>query len=152
MIETSVKVQITHIINPHLFWSKEIDKADPKLLQLEDELKRYAHQNLNKMCAAKTGNKYETEPVVVAYSQKKWLRAKIDRPNQNGQVVLWAIDYGHPFKVSLDYVLLLNDDLKQKCFDIKSNVFQSGIYGVMPSSKVHVRNFIKINFELNVNC
>lgn len=139
----SKRVKITHVINPHRFWLKEINDPDPNLVNIEQEFRRYAIENKNRMCATRNGDRAAIESFVTVYmeSEKKWVRAEIDvfgDTESDGDVIAWATDYGVPLKTPLDLVILLSDDLKQKCANIKTNVFPAGIYGIMPSTIIHV--------------
>lgn len=132
------RIKITHVINPHLFWVKLIDQ-DADLAEIESKLRDYAVKTRTEMGAARSDVNYENGSIVAVnmVSEKKWVRAQIDDVNDpllNDEVIVFALDYGAPLRVSLDSVVPLDDDLKQKCASVKTTVFQVGIHGIVPSN------------------
>lgn len=132
------RINITHVINPHLFWFKNCLDSNPDLERLEKEFKEYvkAHPNMK---ATKNRAQLLNETIVLVYmvSERKWIRAEVDI-DLNEEVIVWSIDYGVPLKISFDLVVFLNGDLKQKCATIQTNVFRAGVANILPAEAVKV--------------
>lgn len=132
------RINITHVINPHLFWFKNCPDSNPDLERLEKEFKEYVNSHPN-MKATKNRAQLLNETIVLVYmvSERKWIRAEVDM-DLNEEVIVWSIDYGVPLKISFDLVVFLNGDLKQKCATIQTNVFRAGVANILPAEAVKV--------------
>lgn len=126
-------IEITHFINPHLFWFKYVDNSSKNHQKnVERELSKFAQKSYNDV---RTPALQMNEKVAVyLVSKNKWIRAVIDEyDSSNDFVVLWAIDYGFPFKSSTKFVTALDDEFSSKL----SMIVRGGVYGVIPS-KIHL--------------
>lgn len=137
--EHSQNIQITHVVNPHLFWYKLKNNPDHVADAIERELGKYVSENREKMCAAKSNGSYLCEVYVAVFmiSQRKWVRAEIhvkDETVANNEIIVWAIDYGFPLKTALDSVVLLSNELKKKCYTLQPAVHKGGIIDIYPAS------------------
>lgn len=142
-------IEITHVINPHLFWFIYKNKPNPEVAVIEEALHNYARENVDEINAS---GKFANESVVAVhlFSENKWIRATVDIQTEpvtnDSEIVVWAIDYGYPIKTTAESVLGLDNDLKKKCIETPSNVIKGGIYGIVPASmKMSVSYF---NFAL----
>ncbi|XP_031636550.1 putative ATP-dependent RNA helicase TDRD12 [Contarinia nasturtii] len=138
--ELNCAIEITHIINPHLFWFEYKNIKLTNAGEIEDALKKYAKENGDTKSADKSNGRYRCEPVVAVFScsMKKWIRANVeatDEPLKPNEIILWAMDYGYPIKSTLDLVLILDIKLKKICYTTPSNVVKGGIYQIMPATK-----------------
>lgn len=150
-ISNSRKIQITHIINAHLFWFKYADEIDSQLDEIESDLAKYEADNDHEMYADRQTN-YRSECFVGVYYKKKqkWIRAELDVNDMEikDEVIVWATDYGFPLKTKIDLMIILSPALKEKCFKTPSNVIQGGIYGIMPAtSKLNVSQYTSFTFH-----
>lgn len=147
MSSTSFKqIEITHVVNPHLFWFKYMNQPGTELAEFERKLEKYVIENLNKNRASESDGKYRQEAFVAVYlnSMKKWVRAEIDAVDKSTEKIsVWAIDYGFPLITTLDLIVLLSVDLKQMCSFIKSDILKGGVADIMSaSSRFKVMNMI----------
>lgn len=142
---SSNQIQITHIINAHLFWFKYVDQPDLNAAKIEAELRKYVDEHGEDVYADQSKKDYRDEEIVAVYlrSKKKWIRAEVDvtdEPADENVLIVWATDYGIPVKTSLDSVILLSPELKKICEKTPTNIVQGGICNIMPgSSKINVR-------------
>lgn len=131
-------IEITHFINPHLFWYKIAGKSnESQKAAIEHKFLEFAKQCYNQNCAKNFDAKISVSDYVAVYylNEKKWIRATVDKfdPSE-GSMILWADDYGFPMDCSRNLVISLDDELKQLCFNTKVHVYQAGIHGIMPAS------------------
>lgn len=132
-------IEITHFINPHLFWYKIAGKSNvSQKTVIEDKFSEFAKRCYDQNCAENVGAKIAVSDYVAVYylKEKKWIRATVEKinPSSNGSMILWADDYGFPMECSKNLVISLDDELKQLCLNTKVYVLQAGIYGIMPAS------------------
>lgn len=135
--DSSKIIQITHVINPHLFWFKYKNTENAGVEELELALKNYVAEVGHKMLAIYSDDGYKSETYVVVYmkSKKKWIRAEIDDPSiTSDKVIVWATDYGIPLQKSTDSIILLSEELKDLCHTTKSAIIQGGIAEIFPAS------------------
>lgn len=133
--DSSKMIEITHVINPHLFWFKYQDTQNADIENIELELRNYVGDSGDKMLTARdAGDKYKSEKYVAVYmnSKKKWVRAEIDVAGDPS--IVWAIDYGIPLKKSLDFIVLLSEELKNLCHTTEPAVIKGGIAEILPAT------------------
>lgn len=125
-------IDITHYINPSLFWFKK-NNGGKDFRRLEDKLQSYAI-NYSKLPHDKN---YKIGEKVAVYSEvlKKWIRAVVDvQLDDEKTLILWAIDYGIPIKSEIEYIIPITDsDLASKCLCM---IYKGGVYGVIPAKEV----------------
>lgn len=131
-------IEITHFINPHLFWYKIAGKSnESQKATIEHKFLEFAKRYYNQNCAKNFDAKISVSDYVAVYylNEKKWIRATVDKFNSSeGSMILWADDYGFPMDCSRNLVISLDDELKQLCVNAKVHVYQAGIHGIMPAS------------------
>lgn len=140
-------IQITHVINAHLFWFENANQSDPNVDVIEKQLQKYVDESGDDIYADRSDDEYKNEDIVAVYLQpkkqtkKKWIRAEvdvIDEPAGENEVIVWATDYGYPVKTTLDSVVLLSPRLKEIC-SVKPAIFKGGIWNILPAStKINV--------------
>lgn len=131
-------IEITHFINPHLFWYKIAGKSnESQKTVIEHNFSEFAKRCYNQNCAKNFDAKISVSDNVAVYylKEKKWIRATVDKfdPSE-GSMILWADDYGIPLECSRNLVMTLDDELKLLCSKTKVHVYQGGIHGVIPAS------------------
>ncbi|XP_017480966.1 PREDICTED: putative ATP-dependent RNA helicase TDRD12 isoform X2 [Rhagoletis zephyria] len=115
-------ISVTHFINPQLFWFHEntVPNADfHQIMEMEDQLEQYykTHQPWTQNV-----RKPQVKMLVAAkfLAWQKMIRARVEhianfsKNNQEGEFILWAIDYGFPFQTKSDYIFRLPDKLCNK--------------------------------------
>ena len=118
-------IEITHFINPHLFWFKLKNSTNDVRDHLETRIEEYV------------GQKADVKPIVgnivaVYHSEsQKWIRAEVDVVCTDG-LILWAIDYGFPMSTKNRFIRPLSYDLRQNI----ENVFVGGIANIVPCQQV----------------
>lgn len=132
-------IQITHFINPHLFWYKTAGKSNvSQKSAIEYKLSEFAKRCYNQKFAENVGAKIAVSDYVAVYylNEKKWIRATVEKinPSSDGSMILWADDYGFPMECSKNLVISLDDELKQLCLNADLHVYRAGIHGIMPAS------------------
>lgn len=136
--DSSKLIEITHVINPLLFWFKYTDTQNADVETIEQALKKYVSDSGDRLPTAElAGNSYRDESCVTVYlnSKEKWIRAEIDDVTlDQNEVIVWATDYGIPLKKPLDKIVLLSDELKDLCRTTKSAAIKGGIAGIIPAS------------------
>lgn len=147
-------INITHFVNPHLFWFKNKNEQDDGVEELERTLKRYVAESGDRISAAKNWDELKHEQYVAVRWLKKWVRAEIDVYDENGaaigsnEAIVWITDYGYPLKISLDSMVLLSAELKQLCRSMRSAVIQAGIASIKPAEKrVNVNKVLYSSFQ-----
>lgn len=135
--DSSKLIEITHVINPLLFWFKYTDAQIADVETIERALEKYVSDSGDRLPTAElAGDSYRDETCVTVYlnSKKKWIRAEIDDVTlDKNEVIVWAIDYGIPLKKSLDKIVLLSDELKDLCRTTKPAAIKGGIAGIIPA-------------------
>ena len=141
---SSNQIQLTHVINPHLFWFKYLSDSDAveKVVAIESAIEQYVVENGFDVYADRSNGLYRRETIVGVFlgSKKKWIRAEADvigeEPAADDEMIVWATDYGIPVKTTLDKVVLLNVGLKKKCHETPSNIVQAGLCNIMPAQPI----------------
>lgn len=144
--DSSPYIEITHVINPHLFWFKYKDKQNAEVERIERALKKYVAELGDELPTAElAGDKYQGEKYVTVYmkSKEKWIRAEVDDATSNeNESIIWAVDYGLPLKKSLEAIVLLSEELKNLCCLTESAVNKGGIAGILPVKRRVTVNII----------
>lgn len=138
--DSSKFIEITHVINPLLFWFKYKAAESADVEKIEGELERYVAESGDKLPTAEQASEsYRDEKYVAVYSKstERWVRAEIDvaSANEHNELIVWAIDYGVPLKKSLDAIVLLSAELKSLCQSTEPAAIKGGIFGLSPASK-----------------
>lgn len=136
--KSSKLIEITHVINPFLFWFKYKNTYNGDVEKIERAIEKYvAEFGDNLPTAEHESNRCNDEKYVTVHmnSKGKWIRAEIDdiKTDENA-VVVWATDYGIPLKKSLFEVVFLSDELKNLCCSTEPAVIKGGIVGISPAS------------------
>lgn len=146
-------VEITHFINPHVFWLRKCNIVDHDFDGVESKLQQYAFKQYDKLLLSQCQRKLERCDRVAVYfvSWKKWLRCDVDVIDAKcTRCILWAIDYGFPFQSSIDLIVSIEDrNLAYKC---TNRIMKAAISTVLPwkeSSKnvVSHRQFLIYNLH-----
>lgn len=132
----SKTIEFTHVVNPHLFYFKIQNQINNDVLYIERELKKYVVEFRDEKCAINNRGEYIVGDHVGVYvvSQHKWIRAEIDLIDEDGELIVWATDYGFPLKTPLNLVVLLNDEHEKMCRTTESNIFKGGIFNIFPAT------------------
>lgn len=135
--EVENQIVIYQIDNPHKFWYKKSDDLveNQRLRELEENLKKYAtdlvdwqehHQPINR----------GDEVVAFHTAWNKWIRGKAGKlkTGSDGDIFVWAIDYGCKLVMPLKDVYLLED--RTLACKNPINVHIGGLSGIMPAKIV----------------
>lgn len=151
-------IEITHFINPHLFWYKIAGKSnESQKTAIEHKFSEFAKRCYNQNCAKNFDTKISVRDYVAVYylNEKKWIRATVDKFDPaEGSMILWADDYGIPMKCSRNLIISLDDELKHLCLSTKVHVYQAGIHDIMPASYqlnvcIHLTfDYVHLDFSL----
>lgn len=90
-------IQITSFTNPHLFWFKYLANDAEAMLDLEaleKMLADYVQIQIKSESSADYVPSIGDCVAVCDPKKKKWIRAEIDYIDNDGNVLLWATDYG----------------------------------------------------------
>lgn len=96
------EINITHIINPHMFWFRYAASNDSNdaLYQVESRLLKYVHKT-GAIALFPTGYDAKNGEIVLVQRNNKWIRGMIDYtidPNSAEQkyknYIVWSIDDG----------------------------------------------------------
>lgn len=152
----SKDIEITHFINPHLFWYKIAGKSnESQKTVIEQKLSAFAKRYYSEYCAKNVDTKISVNDNVGVYylNEQKWIRAIVDEFDRlEESMVLWAEDYGIPMKCSRNLVISLDDELQQLFSENSAEVYQAGIFGVMPASyKLNVRIHLTFKYLQKVH-
>lgn len=125
-------IEVTHYVNPHMFWFKNPDRNRELLKNLEKDLVNFVQKHRNdKKVPAK---QYDS---VVAFrtNDEKWVRAEVDFVDaEKSEAILWALDYGRPFACSFDSIIpLFDSDIRDF---VTGAIIEGGISGIIPAEKV----------------
>lgn len=146
-VETSEFVEITHFINPHVFWLRKCNTDDRDFEGIEIELQRYAMRQYAILPLYDRRLQIERNDRVAVYfvAWKKWLRCDVDVINANSErCILWAIDYGFPLQSPLRLVVSIEDlKLTQKC---ANRITKVAISTVVPTK--HTKNVSRVSILL----
>lgn len=132
-LDTSEFVEITHFINPHVFWLRKRNIVDHEFAAIESEMQQYALRQHEKLVLTRRRNQIDRGARVAVYfvAWKKWLRCDVDVIDAKCErCILWAIDYGFPLQSSIELMVLIeNHRLAQKCSD---RIMKVAISSVVP--------------------
>lgn len=146
-------VEITHLINPHVFWLRKCNAVDYEFEGIECELQHYAlrqHKKLLLMCRKRQIDR-GSRAAVYFVAWKKWLRCDVDVIDAKCErCILWAIDYGFPFQSSIELMVLIEDHrLAQTCTD---RIMKAAISTVVPWKGVSRRLALCSNVDFTIRC
>lgn len=117
--DTAEFVEITHFINPHVFWLRKCNIVDHEFDGIESEMQQYALRQHKKSIVMCRQSQIDRGSRVAVYfvAWKKWLRCDVDVIDAKCErCIVWAIDYGFPFQSSIELIVLIEDyRLAQKC-------------------------------------
>lgn len=133
-------IEITHFINPHLFWFK-YKEQDPSFQEKIKSLETRLANNI----PVKHPERIKTNDVVALnwISKNKWIRVYVNA-RENAKLIVWAIDYGIPIITTFDLIAKLDSDLRRECLETESSVSMGGVYGILPTKMgLGVSFFIK---------
>lgn len=129
-------IEITHFVDPHLFWFKFAHDRNDQFAAFEVQLQRYAIDRSGKVSHIQRRRGIKADDIVLIRHSShaaKWLWCVVESVDTLCSV--WAIDYGFPAQVTLDSVILVEDDeLSARNFDV---LFQAAISTVMPANGVN---------------
>lgn len=149
--DSSKFIEITHVINPLLFWFKYKAAQNADVENFERALEKYVTELGDQLPTVEhTGERYRDETHVAVYmkSKEKWVRAEIDDTtiNEQNELIVWAIDYGIPLKKSLDAIALLSAELKDLCRSTEPAAIKGGIFGLTPASQRDITVILILSF------
>lgn len=132
-VDPSEFVEITHFINPHVFWLRKCNIVDREFDRIESDLQQYASRQHKKFSTHQRKMAIECDDRVAVYfvAWKKWLRCNVDVIDAEGvRCILWAIDYGFPFKSSIELIVAIEDSrLAASCTKL---IMKAAIATVIP--------------------
>lgn len=122
-------IEITHFVNPHLFWFK-YKKQD---LSFQEKIKSFETRLANNI-PVKHPERIKTDDVIALnwISKNKWIRVNV-LARENPKLIVWAIDYGIPIITTFDLIAKLDSDLERECRATESPVSMGGVYGILPA-------------------
>lgn len=153
-INSSEIIEITHVINPHLFWFKYKDIQNADVEKIELALKNHVAKFGDAMLARNNADdEYKCADYVAVYmeSKDKWIRGEIDAKITTDEIIVWAIDYGIPLKKSIDWIVLLSEELKNLCRTTEPAIIKGGIAKIWPATHRITVNII-LYFSFNFSC
>lgn len=129
----SVKVEITHFINAHLFWIRRISGTEYNFENFEENFQ----QKFESKQKAKNVVQHRVNDIVAVFytTLGKWLRCEIDKiDNKKRNCIVWSIDYGFPFQTSLESIVLIDDE-KIRTTDCQ-RIAKMALANVIPTNSV----------------
>lgn len=151
LIHSKKSIEITHIVNPQLFWFKYKDNSvDKTYAKLEKQFQKYV-DDFSKD-TYKNDRPIQKDSIVLVYIQEKWIRAKVeeiaDQTDENSATVIWAIDHGMLMESVLVYTIPLNDEYLAKHPAI--NVHIGGLSHIAPA-ELFLVCFSNLLYLINFN-
>lgn len=103
-------VEITHFINPHVFWYRKCNHIDREFVHYENDLQQYALRERERLSSQSNSQREAIkcgDRVVVYFVEwSKWLRCSVDVVDCHYEkCILWAIDYGIPIQSTIKSVV-----------------------------------------------
>lgn len=137
MVDLENRIEIHQIDDPHKFWYKKCDDLveNQRLVELEENLKKYVTDLLEWQEHHQPINRGD-EVVVFHYGWNRWIRGKAGKlkTGSEGDIYIWAIDYGCKMVMSLEDVYFLED--RSLACKNPINVHIGGLSGIVPAKFV----------------
>lgn len=144
-------VEITHFINPHVFWLRKCNNVDHEFEGIESELQQYAMCQQKKLVLMRRKRQIDRGSRAAVYfvAWKKWLRCDVDVIDAKCErCILWAIDYGFPLQSSIELMVLIEDHrMAQNCTD---RIMKVAISTVVPWKGVSRRLALCSNVDFTI--